>query len=763
MRTANSLIYNIDQTTQEIINVQKGGGKGGNDYFGIFTVRQNFVTTPLWKPFVTTNDQGDATVTVALPDQLTTWVLDARAYTLPTGDTKTTLVGQTTQSLVSTKPLLIRPEVPRFYVVGDTSTLSAIVNNNTDSDQHVQTSVEITGAAVKGDLKQYATIPANSRLKFDWPITVEDTSAIDMTFKVVTKDGKYTDAAKPVTADGDIQKVPVLRYETPDVVTTGGVIGNEGGIRTEGLVVPTPSPIAGKDDTLQIRVDRSLASSAAAALKALDIYPYYCIEQTVSRFLPDAAMYNAQQALGIKDDTLKTNLSVTLETALQRIYADQQADGGWGWFVNDRSDQLISAYTVLGLAEAKAAGYQVDVDIYVKAIDELRRSLKDIDDKTPVWDLNRQAFILYVLARVGESSVSRSVKLFDQRDRMNLDALAFLAMDFNLIEPGSGYHVVPLMDTVKKAAKYSLTGRHWEESFIDMWNWTTDTRTTAIVLKALVETEPASPLIPDTVRWLMTARQFDKWETTQETAWSVMALAAWMKQTGDLKPDYKFNISVNDKRLTNDEAATADNVRTPYDLKLSVSDLLSNQLNKIDVQRSAGDGTLYYSAQLKTYLPVENVKALSRGIIIERSYSLENDKAHTPITWASVGDQIRVTLTIIVPETLNYVAVEDPIPAGTQQINTSFQTSQKLDTKDPLRYGWEYWVFSHQELRDDRTVLYAPYLPQGTYQFTYQIRAGVPGTYHVMPANGHAFYQPEVFGRTDGQLFAILPAGQEKF
>jgi len=39
VRTANALIYNIDQTTQEIINVKKGGGKGGNDYFGIFTVR----------------------------------------------------------------------------------------------------------------------------------------------------------------------------------------------------------------------------------------------------------------------------------------------------------------------------------------------------------------------------------------------------------------------------------------------------------------------------------------------------------------------------------------------------------------------------------------------------------------------------------------------------------------------------------------------------------------------------------------------------
>jgi len=773
VRTANALIYNIDQQTQEIINVQKGGGKGGSDYFGVFTVRKNYLTTPLWQPFVVTDDRGDATVTVTLPDQLTTWVLDARAYSLPTGPTQTTLVGQATSSLVSTQPLLIRPEVPRFYVVGDTSVLSAIVNNNTDQAQDVAVSVEAKGIAVQKELTQYATIPANNRLKFDWPMLVLNDSAVDLTFKVITKDGRYSDAAKPVTGEGAERLIPVLRYETPDVVTTGGVIGNDGGTRVEGVV---PTPLPSPDDELQVRVDRSLASSMTDAMKALDIFPYYCMEQTVSRFLPDAVMFRAQKALGIENKALFDSLSAMLETALQRIYADQSVDKGWGWFNGITTDQLISAYTVLGLAEVKAAGWRVDDAVFLSAIDALGRSLKDIDEKTPVWDLNRQAFILYVLARASQADVwnatgkpvagpfyniSRTVKLFNERDRMNLDAQAFLAMAFAVIEPGSSYHTKPLLDTIKKAAKYSLTGRYWTDTFADAWNWTTDTRTTAIILKALSEIEPTSDLLPDIVRWLMTARKFDRWETTQETAWSVMALTAWMKQSGDLRPDYTFNIKVNDQSKASGEKATADNVRDSYELRLKVAELMSGKTNRLTVQRTPGDGTLYYSAQLKTYLPVEQVKAISRGLQVERVYSLERDKYHRPIDSAEVGEIIRVTLTIVVPETLNYVVIEDPLPAGTQSIDTSLQTSVKLNVNQPLLYGWNYWVFTHTELRDDRTLLYAPYLPKGTYQFFYQIRAGAVGSYHVLPANGHAFYMPEVFGRTNGSIFVIKPEPAE--
>src|SRR5205085_1814528 len=81
-----------------------------------------------------------------------------------------------------------------------------------------------------------------------------------------------------------------------------------------------------------------------------------------------------------------------------------------------------------------------------------------------------------------------------------------------------------------------------------------------------------------------------------------------------------------------------------------------------------------------------------------------------------------------------------------------------LQLADPLSQGWGWWWFSKTELRDEKTILYATYLPSGSYQYTYALRAGLAGTYHVIPATGQEFYFPEVYGRSDGSLFTILPA-----
>ena len=80
-----------------------------------------------------------------------------------------------------------------------------------------------------------------------------------------------------------------------------------------------------------------------------------------------------------------------------------------------------------------------------------------------------------------------------------------------------------------------------------MYNWSTDTRTTALMLKLLVRHQPDSHLIPNVVRYLMTARAADAWETTQETAWAILALTDWMIVRGELKPNYAFTVTVNDQ------------------------------------------------------------------------------------------------------------------------------------------------------------------------------------------------------------------------
>jgi hypothetical protein len=68
-------------------------------------------------------------------------------------------------------------------------------------------------------------------------------------------------------------------------------------------------------------------------------------------------------------------------------------------------------------------------------------------------------------------------------------------------------------------------------------------------------------------------------------------------------------------------------------------------------------------------------------------------------------------------------------------------------------YGW--WYFSHSELRDEKAVLFASYLPKGTYEYTYTVRASIPGEFRVIPAHAEQMYFPEVFGRSDGGLFRV--------
>lgn len=110
MRTATGLTLGIDRLNVAA-DVAKGGGGGGGDSFA--EVRSNFLDTAFWQADLVTDASGKASLTVTLPDNLTTWRLDAR------GLTADTLVGQSTVDIVASKPLLIRPVTPRFFVVGD--------------------------------------------------------------------------------------------------------------------------------------------------------------------------------------------------------------------------------------------------------------------------------------------------------------------------------------------------------------------------------------------------------------------------------------------------------------------------------------------------------------------------------------------------------------------------------------------------------------------------------------------------------------------
>ena len=116
-------------------------------------------------------------------------------------------------------------------------------------------------------------------------------------------------------------------------------------------------------------------------------------------------------------------------------------------------------------------------------------------------------------------------------------------------------------------------------------------------------------------------------------------------------------------------------------------------------------------------------------------------------------------LSIVAPTDLYYVIVEDPLPAGAEAVDTSLKTTAQTGQAPPLsrvgRGRWGWWWFNHTELRDEKVALFATWLPKGSYEYTYQIRTGLAGSFQVMPSVASQMYFPEVFGRSDGLLFQI--------
>jgi hypothetical protein len=322
-----------------------------------------------------------------------------------------------------------------------------------------------------------------------------------------------------------------------------------------------------------------------------------------------------------------------------------------------------------------------------------------------------------------------------------------------------------LLSDLNSAAIVSATGAHWQETASDRWNWNTDTRTTAIVLDALARLDPENDLAPNAVRWLMVAREADHWETTQETAWALIALTDWMVATGELDGNYEWAVQLNGEQIDSGEV-TPDTIREVEEIRVAIGDLLLDETNRLAIDRTGGPGQLYYTAHLRAFLPVEEVEALNRGVVVGRSYERADCAEDCePISTAQVGDVVRVRLTIVAPHDLSYVVVEDPFPAGAEPIDTSLQTTsvvgerpelQPTDRELPWWYGgWGWWWFSNTDLRDEKLVLFAQSLPAGTYEYTYEIQIGLAGEYRVLPSTAYEMYFPEVMGRSDGMIFRI--------
>jgi len=765
--TAAMMTQSAERLNRELEAERKGGG--GGPASGDGTVRRLFRDTAYWNPSLETDEAGEARFEVELPDNLTTWRLDLRG--ISGADTR---VGAAEHRIVTTKPVLIRPVTPRFLVAGDALQLEAVVNSSLGEDLEVRIGLTGTGLELPPETDRTVTVPAGGKARVVWPVTVP----VDGFGPPAMPDALGEAVVRMSAGGGGLSdavelRLPVYPFSAPQVVATAGQVAGEGGGEAV-EVIRLPAEVDASRGALRVALSPSLAAATARSLEWLEAFPYDCTEQTTSKFLPNVATYLALSELDLDDavrEGLRADLERTIPIHLQRLYGLQNGDGGWGWWYAEQSRPLLTAYALLGLTLAERAGFAVSEAATQGATSYLVARLGTPVDGRSATDLNQRAFIAWVLAERDAVPVSRAVALHERRDAMDLYGRAFLALALDRAGgPEQRARIDGLIADIGGRATVSATGARWDERAADRRGMNTNTRTTAIVVLALSRLDPGNPNLAPGVRWLMSEGQDGHWETTQETAWSVLGLTAFMQATGELAGDYDYAVALDGAELGRGSVSAA-NLTETVTMTVPVADMAAAADHRLAIRRD-GDGALYYTTHLRLYRPVDTLDPVDRGIVLGRRYFAVDRRTFEavgePIDAARIGDVVQVRLTLVADRALDYLVLEDPIPAGFEIVDTSLKTTsaaargpqlEEAGEDDPgnlpwwQRGWWSYWAES--QLKDDRAVLFASELPRGTYEYTYLIRAGLAGNFHVAPAHAEEMYFPEVFGNSAGGVFTV--------
>jgi uncharacterized protein YfaS (alpha-2-macroglobulin family) len=751
--------------------VQQPPGLGGGGNGGIIPVREEFPDTTYWNPTFITDSSGRGQVTVTLPDNLTTWVIESRGLTI---DTR---VGQTKTEVVTTKLLLIRPVTPRFLVSGDHVELAAIVHNNTINGLETTVTLEATGFMLDepGQASQTVEIPAKGRAQVTWWGTAEDAEQAEFVFAVSSKTGTQTlsDAATPV-----LGPLPILKYFVPQTFVTAGML-SDGGSRQEVISLPrTYSPSGGR---LDVEMSPSLAASILSSLEALPTPSCTCNNEAVlSYFLPNVETYRALQASGIENPILKARLDESLNDSITALIRNQNFDGGWGWMRGSDSDPYISTYMLFGLGRARQAGVSISDDAFNHVQEYLRGYA--LADPTLVtfqpWELDRLTFTLFALSQTSglqEPDFPILNTMYDKRELLTPWAQALLALSLEATTPSNAL-TRDLIANLEATALRTGSSSNWE-SETDSWrNPGTPLYTTAVVVYALAQRDPAAPVLIEAVRYLSSTRKAQGlWGSSYEDAWGILALTEAMKGFGELQADFGFSASLNGTQMATGNVSGTE-IFVPVSASVPLEYLSPASPNSLVIERESGLGRLYYRASLLLNRPVETAQPLNKGLSVNRAYFNADCKKDcaplstlelAPTSGTMPNSQLTARLTLTLPNDSYYVMLEDHIPAGTEILNQALKTSQQgldatdvqivYDTDNPFARGWGWWYFNEPQIRDETITWTADYLPAGTYELIYTLIPTQAGQFRVLPARAWQAFFPDVQGTSAGAIFEITP------
>lgn len=722
--------YNRVETTYSFPDLYLDGDKAPTS----IQVRRTFKDTAFWAPTVTTDPSGHATVTVELPDNLTTW--RATAY----GITSRTEVGKAVSKVVAKRDLMVRLEAPAFLVGEDKQRVTAMITNQTGSDASVNLELVAAGVAVDGELRQKVDVKANGTESVAFMVTPQKSGEATLTAKAWIDGGAN---------DGVESKIPVLPHGRTIRERYAGSVDGSGSV-----VVTKRNNADSNVGQLTVTVSPTLAPALVQALDDLIDFPYGCVEQTMSRFLPAVTVSQAMKAGGFPSPRRAAEIPAIVRDGITRLNRMQHPSGAWGWWEYDDDDAFMTAYVLDGLRRAKLAGYAIDDQRVERALTWAKKRIElpvpVVQPATSKWEkeyfesevrreVYNRAYLAYALAAGGQKQPAR--KFFGSSTGRQPAAL--VAAYAALSAQAMGDDPAAALAALTSQAVVSGAVASWREQF---WG----VETTGRCFDALIRVSPQHPLVEKVARWLMERRRGRSWWSTRDTSLAMLGLSKYITITKELGQVGQIQVKVEGTVVGTFDATSAESRLT-----IPIASLKSGE-NKVEFV-GLGVKRIYWSAELlQVDVAGEIAPAPAEGLSVERRYfklstrrfedgSVRFAPGKEPITQADAGDLIQVQLTLKSDRPREYVLIEDPIPAA-------FHVAEREDVSSPDDWGW-WW--DKVQIFDERVAIFARFLPTGEKVITYTVRVEAPGTCAALPTLVSSMYDPEAVASSSGAKFEV--------
>ncbi len=719
-----------------------GGEVGLGEVAASLKIRKDFRPVAYFNPAVVTDPSGRATVEFQLPDTTTAY----RIYAVVCDKASGFVSGQ--RNMVVTKEFFIEPSIPRFLIPGDRVNFPVVLHNKTGEKGDATLSAESSQNMSVRLLQNSANIePWSSSIV---KTAAEVTSGVENGWfrfkgKFVQPSATYEDAIE--------QGLPIHSRYIPLNRVIVGSFSEKTDLSVELpqiLKQLNPADINPADFKAYLTLSTTNWARIAPGLKYLLAYPYGCIEQTSSGIIPLVAirdLIHSGTIPGMKTEQVDQFLSKGVE----RLLSMQLQEGGFSyWPGGSDSSWWGGMYATFALIEARQAGLKVPEARLKAALTYIRDGIFKKEDTNEGADEDwTREFGLLNLAMGEMLSAAELEPFFRNYNSLSNQAKALLllaAKKTQYLPQKKIVEMVAALDPKPDAGRIN----YYDSSF----------REIAVCLIAAVETGAGSKKADAWAGSLLRGLQPDgKWISTADTGWCLLALSKYFHGRDTHKPKaVKVKIDYGSEKPIE---------TTISDASAFIEIDPRKFLEKAKVHVTAAPKELVNYNLSVTYPDLTtDPSALSKGFTLNKK--IENLNGADEIR---VGDVLRVTVEIGIIsqskqgsyEDVEYLALEDPVPAGLVPVNSELATEgaeeSRRTTEPSWREGFSDFTPTYMEFRDDGVRVFKNRAwTGGQYRYSYLARAVMEGDFWMRGSRVSLMYNPERFGKTEGRKITVLPA-----